>query len=97
VKAYFDCILISVWRPLVSVVEDAPLALCDRRSLKKEDLVLVDKIHPGYWEEGLCIKNRPYHQWFWKPKMTSDEVILFLSWDSHENQDELVGGYRAGD
>ncbi|KAJ5113780.1 hypothetical protein N7456_002314 [Penicillium angulare] len=88
---------LDVWRPLISVVEDAPLALCDRRTIQKEDLILVDKIHPGYWEEGLYMKNQAYHKWFWKPQMTCNDVILFISWDSRENQDKFVGSSKIRD
>jgi len=89
----------SVWRPLNDVVRDAPLALCDRRSVRRDDLVPVDKVHENIWEEGLYLKYRTYHRWYWKSLQTKDEAIMFISWDStegHDNKDDLddlVGKY----
>jgi hypothetical protein len=34
------CQIINVWRPLRGPVRDAPLGLCDRRSVADEDLVV---------------------------------------------------------
>jgi hypothetical protein len=76
----------SVWRPLVPVVEDCPLAFCDRRTVAKTDLVDVDKIHEDHWEEGCFIKHNPEHEWYWLSKQTSEEVSVFVTWDSdHES------------
>lgn len=75
----------SVWRPLVPVVEDSPLALCDRRSVASSDMVECDKIHDGHVGEGLYLKHRPEHRWYWLPNQTSDEVLMFITWDSKED------------
>jgi hypothetical protein len=75
----------SVWRPLVQVVEDCPLALCDRRTVPKSDLVEADKIHHDHLEEGYYVKYNPAHQWYWLSEQKSNEVALFVTWDSeHE-------------
>lgn len=75
----------SVWRPLVPVVKDCPLAFCDRRSVPKQDLVEIDKVHEDHWEGGYLIKYNPDHRWYWLPNQTSNEVSVFLTWDSdHE-------------
>jgi hypothetical protein len=50
---------ISVWRPLVAKVYDAPLVLCDKRSIQRDELLEEDKIHEDHWEEGLYVKYRP--------------------------------------
>lgn len=60
--------------------------------MRREDLILVDKIHEDHWEEGLYLHNRPWHKWYWIPEQTSDEIILFVTWDSEEG--ETVGMYN---
>ncbi|RDW67054.1 hypothetical protein BP5796_09803 [Coleophoma crateriformis] len=80
----FELTQLSVWRPFVAVVQDNPIAFCDRRTVRREDLISVDKIHEDHWEEGLYMYDRPWHKWYWVSDQTSDEVTLFVTWDSKE-------------
>ena len=82
---------LSVWRPLVSIVEDAPLALCDRRSVKKEDCVACDKVHDDHVKEDLYIKYKPGQKWYYLSHQTQDEPVLFLTWDSDLDPDIALG------
>lgn len=77
----------SVWRPLIPVIEDAPLALCDRQSVRNTDLLECDKIHADHVGEGLYLKYRATHRWYWLPQQRSDEVLSFLTWDSEWDPD----------
>jgi len=77
---------VNIWRPLVPVVEDCPLALCDRRSVPKSDLVEADKVHEDHLEEGYYVKYNPVHQWYWLSQQRSDEVAMFVTWDSYHEQ-----------
>ena len=63
-------------------VEDAPLALCDRRSVLIGDCVTCDKVHVDHVKEDLYVKYRPGQQWYYLSHQTQDEPILFLTWDS---------------
>ncbi len=68
------------------------MAICDRRTVKRDDLVAVDKVHEKIWEEGLYLKYR--NSWFWKSRQTRDEVLMFVSWastEAHEDMESLVG------
>ena len=58
-RFYTDC----VWRPLMAKVYDAPLALCDKRSIQHDQLIEEDKVYEDHWEEGLYLKYRPSQQW----------------------------------
>jgi len=78
---------VNVWRSLVPVVEDLPLALCDRRSIAKSDVADVDKIHEDYVGEGSYLKHRPYHKWYWLPWQTKDEAFMFITWDTRTGAD----------
>lgn len=66
----------------------APLAFCDPRSVRTEDIVEVDKVSPQLIEMGYFLKYRPYHRWYWMPQQKSDEPVLFVSWDPTSQVDQ---------
>lgn len=72
----------SVWRPLIHVVENAPLALCDMRSVRQSDLLAVDKVHETHVNEANYIKYTPELQWYHLPDQTKEEPFIFVTWDS---------------
>lgn len=85
----------SLWRPLIPVVEDCPLTICDRRTVPKSDLVAADKIHEDHYEKGYYVKHNPRHEWYWLSRQRVDEVALFVTWDSdHETMDEACKSLR---
>ncbi|KAF4461389.1 hypothetical protein FALBO_11815 [Fusarium albosuccineum] len=75
-----NVLMLNVWRPLVPV-ENAPLAVCDRRSVLPEDVVLVDKVLPNNVEEETCIIPKDYHKWYYISSQQPDEVLLFIQWE----------------
>lgn len=75
----------SLWRPL-KPVENAPLVLCDSRTVFHEDLVEVDKVLPNKVEHSFYLKYRDYHKWFMLSNQQPDEVIFFNTWDSVMNE-----------
>ncbi|KAH8813003.1 hypothetical protein F5884DRAFT_879184 [Xylogone sp. PMI_703] len=77
--------IINFWRPLVDVVEDVPLAMCDQRSVREEDWLLYDRIDRTGPGEGMWLKEREWHRWYWVSKMGRRDAVLFLSWDSEAN------------
>jgi len=74
--------LINVWRPIVGPVLQKPLALCDARTVAREDLVRSDLIHPGRKGEIYSLAPNPAHRWYYVPKMRTDEVLLIKCFDS---------------
>ncbi|KAM0456587.1 hypothetical protein ACHAPV_005093 [Trichoderma viride] len=74
--------IINCWRPLVAVVEDVPLAMCDRSSVQFADWLPYDRIDDTGPGEGMWLKQREWHKWYWYSQMTKHDVILFQSWDS---------------
>jgi hypothetical protein len=72
----------SVWRPLVEVVENYPLAFCDRRTAEAPDLVEIDRPQPGYVDHGCYVKYNPKQKWFWLSDQKATEPFIFLVWDS---------------
>jgi len=74
--------VINVWRPIRGPLEDAPLALCDARSVATEDLVASDLLYKDRTGETYNVRYNPAHRWFYAPRMTRDEVLLFRCYDS---------------
>ena len=77
--------LINVWRPIVPV-ESAPLALCDARTVKREDLFDSEIVGGlggldfSLW--GYNLAWRPDHKWYWVPQMQPSEAMVFKLFDS---------------
>ncbi len=74
--------IVNVWRPLVDPVQDYPLALCDTRSLKAQDLVDTERRASNHIGEIQLAVHDPAHRWFYYSKMRPDEVLLFKTFDS---------------
>lgn len=87
-------IMINAWRPL-QLVENAPLAVCDRRSVKETDAILVDKVLPNNVEEETCIRSQDYHKWYYLSKQTPDELILFVQWEDNGTRSETLSVSHA--
>jgi hypothetical protein len=77
--------IINVWRPIRGPLEDAPLALCDARSIAAEDLVATDLLYEDRTGEIYNVRHNPAHRWFYAPRMSRDEVLLFRCYDSAED------------
>jgi hypothetical protein len=78
--------LINLWRP-ITMVESAPLALCDARTVRRVDLFdsevvggLGDYRRRSLW--GFNLAWTPDHRWYWAPHMQPWEVFAFKLFDS---------------
>ncbi|KAK6354121.1 hypothetical protein TWF730_008541 [Orbilia blumenaviensis] len=82
--------IINVWRPVVDVVEDCPLAFCHPESTSELDEVPGDVVKRDYIGEVYYMKHRPESEprWFYLNQQTKDEVWLFKSFDSHPSEGE---------
>jgi hypothetical protein len=58
------------------------LALCDRRTVKSDDWEPVDKVHEDWIEEGMYLRRRSDHEWYWLSNQTHEEMVAFVVWDS---------------
>lgn len=73
---------VNVWRPLDYPVETSPLALADASSIDSESYVRADIVYPERKGEILEVTHHPSHRWFYYPRMTPDEMLLFKGFDS---------------
>jgi hypothetical protein len=74
--------VINVWRPIKGPLLDAPLALCDARSIAPSDLVANDLVYPDRVGETYAVTYNPQHRWFYFPRMQADEAVLIKCYDS---------------
>ncbi|KAH8768681.1 hypothetical protein F5882DRAFT_509081 [Hyaloscypha sp. PMI_1271] len=87
--------IVTCWRPTIAVVEDTPLALCDRRSVAIDEPVPCDKVLEDYVDESFYLKYNPAHKWYWLSQQTRDEIAVFVVWDSKKDEQYLVGPPHA--
>ncbi len=81
----------NVWRVLTPPPQDIPLAVCDARTLKPEDLIEADAIfdvtdRPEWSFEGWLVRYSPRHRWSYFSNMTRDEALVFKTSDSDPAQ-----------
>lgn len=74
--------VVNVWRPLIEPVVDAPLAMCDARSVMAQDLVAAQIRYPDRSGEIYVLKHSPRHRWYYFPNMAMNEVLVFKQYDS---------------
>merc|ERR1712048_527884 len=80
-------VVINFWRNVGSKpIVRKPLAVCDRRTVSKTDLIprtrgedAGDK--PAY--KLVVAKENPEHRWYYYSEMRQDEMLGFVTYDSH--------------
>jgi hypothetical protein len=83
-------VVLNFWRPLRDVVLGNPLAVCDGRTVRADDLLetlIFGYGHEGYsWHDvGVAVYEvaaSPAHRWYYYPRMKPDEVLLMKTYDS---------------
>lgn len=83
------------WRALTPAPQDAPLALCDARSVAAQDGIAADSIldFPGSRAdrtEVTLFRYNAAHRWHYFPDMTREEVLVFKDFDSDSTRCQRV-------
>lgn len=87
--------IVNIWRPIKTIHRD-PLALCDSRTIRDEDLAIVQSKLPrkgegkGYYDtvskgdgfETLELRANPEQQWWYASELTPEECLVFKIFDS---------------
>ncbi|HEX5454214.1 MAG TPA: CmcJ/NvfI family oxidoreductase [Stellaceae bacterium] len=69
--------VINLWRPILSEpLRDAPLAVCDSRTVDNADLVPSDLVYRDRTGETYSVSYNPAHRWYYVPEMRRDEGLL---------------------
>lgn len=74
--------IVNVWRPIHGPLYDAPLAVCDAKSVADGDLVGQDLIYRDRTGEIYGLTFNPAHRWYYAPAMQADEALLLKCFDS---------------
>jgi hypothetical protein len=74
--------IVNLWRTLRHPVLDAPLALCDARTVAPVDLLASDLFYPSRQGEIFQSLHNERHRWWYFPAMTADETLVFKQFDS---------------
>ena len=74
--------IVNLWRSTGLPVLDAPLAVCDARSVRPADLVTADIVYPDRTGEIYQVLHHPDHAWHYFDTMRFDEVLMFKQYDS---------------
>jgi hypothetical protein len=68
--------VINMWRPIRGPLRDAPLAVCDSRTVAPDDLVPSDLVYRDRTGETYSVRYNAAHRWFYVPEMRRDEALL---------------------
>ena len=86
---------INVWRPIRGPLRDAPLAMCDSRSVSKGDLVALDLIYHDRTGEIYLMQYNPRQRWYYVPAMRADEALLLKCYDSARDGRAMLSPHGA--
>src|SRR5215472_17940544 len=74
--------VINLWRPIQGPLRDAPLAMCDARTIDPVDLVPSDLVYRERVGETYSVTYNPAHEWYYVPEMRRDEALLLKCCDT---------------
>jgi hypothetical protein len=86
--------ILNVWRPTNGVVEQWPLAVCDRTSIERADLVDAELRYAHRTGYVAVLRHDPGQRWFYVPRMHPAEVLAFTCYDSAHP--EIAWGAHTG-
>jgi hypothetical protein len=80
----------NVWRVMTPPPQDCPLALVDRRTASRAEVVEGDGVvdtpgQPEFRFGSSIYSASPRHSWGYYSNMTTDEALVFLSYDSADD------------
>lgn len=75
----------NVWRVVSDHPQDMPLAVCDVRTVSREDLVEADGVYdsgdpPWRTAEAYLVRYSPRHRWLYFRDMRPDEALIFRAY-----------------
>jgi hypothetical protein len=74
--------IVQVWRAIDRPILANPLAICDAGSVSTQDLLITERRYPHRVGQTYRIKYNPHHRWYYFPRMTREEAIVFKVFDS---------------
>lgn len=85
----------NIWRLVSTPPQDLPLAVCDARSVTAPDVIPGEARfgEPGnytIWGEMAMFRYNPAHRWYYFPKMTNEEMLIWCGYDSDPGYASIV-------
>ena len=74
--------IVQVWRAIRNPIESDPLAICDARTIAAKDLLVSERRYPNRIGQTYQVAHNPGQDWYYFPKMTRDEALVFKVFDS---------------
>ena len=79
----------NVWRVLSEPPHDIPLAVCDQRTVARDDLVEADGVYDmGGKElvrsEAYLVRHNPAHRWIYFSGMTPGDALIFRAYETNQ-------------
>ena len=74
--------IIQVWRAINQPIESNPLAIADAQSVAFDDLMIAERRYPNRVGQTYRLRHSAQHRWFYFPRMTRDEALVFKVFDS---------------
>jgi hypothetical protein len=74
--------IIQTWRSIAPVVESEPLALCDGKTIPEKGFIRYERRYRYRTGETYHISYDPAHRWYWFPRMTRNEALVFKVFDT---------------
>ncbi|WP_375784865.1 CmcJ/NvfI family oxidoreductase [Bradyrhizobium sp. Pha-3] len=90
IRSYSRLMIIQAWHALSPPPQDFPLAICDGDSVPDTDIDVVDYTVLGNTIKLGIVHFNPAQDWYYFPKMTADELILFKSYDSEVRRNPMT-------
>ena len=73
--------IINIWRPIETILKD-PIAVAGAGSVPDADLVGAEMTEDDFKGESWVVRHNPDHQWYYKHRMTPQDVLLIKCFDS---------------
>lgn len=77
--------VIQVWRAIRGPILRDPLAMCDAQSMSPQDFIAAERRFPNRVGEIYHIAFNPKQRWYYYPRMTREEAIVFKCYDSQRD------------
>jgi hypothetical protein len=89
--------IVNFWRPIGGRVQQAPLAVCDARTIAPEDLIPSDLVYPDWTGETYAFAFNSQHRWYWYPRQSPQEATLLKIFDSATDGKATLTAHTAFD
>ncbi len=78
--------VVNVWKPVTVPAQDIPLAVCDARTIRPEELVATDLVYADRTGEIYSLAYSDDHRWLYFRDLQPSEAMLIKCYDSARDE-----------